>query len=128
MGRTAFVTGGTGFIGINLIELLVSEGWDMTALHRPTSNLDYLKRLPIKLVEGSITDRATLERAILRGHGGRVSRGRGYELLVEEERAAERDQHRRHPQHGEGFGGQRRRDFHSHVEQIRMGARDGRHQ
>ncbi|MGB5311478.1 MAG: NAD-dependent epimerase/dehydratase family protein, partial [Polyangiales bacterium] len=64
MGRTAFVTGGTGFIGINLIELLVSEGWDVTALHRPTSNLSYLKRLPIKLVEGSITDRASLERAI----------------------------------------------------------------
>jgi nucleoside-diphosphate-sugar epimerase len=51
------VTGGTGFIGINLIELLVSEGWDVTALHRPTSNLDYVKRLPIKLVEGSITGR-----------------------------------------------------------------------
>lgn len=67
MGRTAFVTGGTGFIGINLIELLVSEGWDVTALHRPTSNLSYLKRLPIKLVEGSITDRASLERAIPRG-------------------------------------------------------------
>jgi nucleoside-diphosphate-sugar epimerase len=26
MARTAFVTGGTGFIGINLIALLVDEG------------------------------------------------------------------------------------------------------
>jgi nucleoside-diphosphate-sugar epimerase len=39
MAKTAFVTGGTGFIGINLIQLLVSEGWDVTALHRPTSNI-----------------------------------------------------------------------------------------
>ncbi len=67
MTRTAFVTGGTGFIGINLIELLVSKGWDVTALHRSTSKLTYLKRFPITLVEGSITDRASLERAIPRG-------------------------------------------------------------
>lgn len=39
MKKTAFVTGGTGFLGTNLIEELVSEGWEVTALHRPTSNL-----------------------------------------------------------------------------------------
>jgi len=38
-------------------DLLVNEGWDVTALHRPTSNITYLKRVPIKLAEGSITDR-----------------------------------------------------------------------
>lgn len=64
MAKTAFVTGGTGFIGINLIELLVNEGWDVTALHRPTSDLTYLKRFPIKLAAGSITDRESLDRAI----------------------------------------------------------------
>lgn len=67
MSRMAFVTGGTGFIGINLIELLVEEGWQVTALHRPTSDLTYLKRFPVTLVEGSITDRESLERAIPRG-------------------------------------------------------------
>jgi len=67
MAKTAFVTGGTGFIGINLIELLVNEGWDVTALHRPTSNLTYLKRFPIKLAEGSITDRESLAHAIPEG-------------------------------------------------------------
>ncbi len=67
MTKTAFVTGGTGFIGINLVELLVNEGWDVTALHRPTSNLTYLKGFPIKLAEGSITDRESLERAIPEG-------------------------------------------------------------
>ena len=67
MAKTAFVTGGTGFIGINLIELLVNEGWDITALHRPASNLTYLKRFPIKLAEGSLTDRESLDRAIPEG-------------------------------------------------------------
>lgn len=67
MAQTAFVTGGTGFIGINLVELLVDEGWRVTALHRPTSNLEYLKRFPIDLAEGSVTDRESLERAIPEG-------------------------------------------------------------
>ena len=67
MTRTAFVTGGTGFIGINLIELLVSKGWDVTALHRSTSKLTYLKRFPVTLAEGSITDRVSLERTIPEG-------------------------------------------------------------
>ena len=65
--KTAFVTGGTGFIGINLIELLVAEGWQVTALHRSTSNLTYLKRFPVTLAEGSITDRQSLERALPEG-------------------------------------------------------------
>lgn len=64
MTQSAFVTGGTGFIGINLIERLVDQGWNVTALHRPTSDLTYLKRFPIALVEGTVTDRASLERAI----------------------------------------------------------------
>jgi dihydroflavonol-4-reductase len=67
MTRTAFVTGGSGFIGINLIALLVDRGWSVTALHRSTSNLTYLERFPVTLVEGSITNRTSLERAIPRG-------------------------------------------------------------
>jgi nucleoside-diphosphate-sugar epimerase len=67
MAATAFVTGGTGFIGINLIELLVQQGWSVTALHRATSDLRYLNRFPIALAEGSITDRSSLERAIPQG-------------------------------------------------------------
>ena len=51
MKKTAFVTGGSGFIGINLIEQLVADDWDVTALYRPTSDLTYLKRFPIRLIE-----------------------------------------------------------------------------
>ncbi|MFY0687160.1 MAG: NAD-dependent epimerase/dehydratase family protein [Cyclobacteriaceae bacterium] len=62
--KTAFVTGGTGFLGINLIRALCDQNWSITALHRATSDLTYIKDLPIKLAEGSITEKATLCDAI----------------------------------------------------------------
>jgi dihydroflavonol-4-reductase len=62
--RTAFVTGGTGFIGLNLVEHLSRAGWDVVALHRPTSRLNQLKKYPICLVQGEIEEAASLERAM----------------------------------------------------------------
>lgn len=62
----AFVTGGTGFVGLNLIAELTSLGWTVTALHRPTSDLTYLKRFPVRPAVGSITDPAALAAAIPR--------------------------------------------------------------
>lgn len=67
MSKTAFVTGGTGFLGINLLQELCRLGWEVTALHRPSSEIKYIQDLPIKLVEGSITDRASLEAVIPQG-------------------------------------------------------------
>jgi len=62
--KTAFVTGGTGFIGLNLIELLTQSGWDVTALHRPNSRLTYLRKYPVRLAEGTIEDAASIQRAM----------------------------------------------------------------
>jgi dihydroflavonol-4-reductase len=62
--RQAFVTGGTGFLGRNLIEQLVRQGWQITALHRPTSDLATLADLPVRLVAGDILDPASLGRAL----------------------------------------------------------------
>jgi dihydroflavonol-4-reductase len=62
--RKAFVTGGTGFVGINVILELLKQGWDVTALHRATSDLTYIKDLDINLVEGSILDPASLSKGI----------------------------------------------------------------
>jgi dihydroflavonol-4-reductase len=51
---TVFVTGGTGFVGANVIRLLVQDGYTVRALVRPSSRLDNLKDLPIELVKGDL--------------------------------------------------------------------------
>ncbi len=60
----AFVTGGTGFIGRNLIERLLAKDWQVVALHRGTSNTKPLKMPGVRRVEGSITDPESLLRAM----------------------------------------------------------------
>jgi nucleoside-diphosphate-sugar epimerase len=62
--RVAFVTGGTGFLGLNLIAQLVDGGWDITALHRPSSDLTHLRRHPVRLVAGSVEDRDSVRQAM----------------------------------------------------------------
>ena len=62
--KTAFVTGGTGFIGLNLVEYLTQTGWEVVALHRPNSRLTYLQKYPVRLVEGAIEDAQSLNRAL----------------------------------------------------------------
>jgi dihydroflavonol-4-reductase len=65
--RAAFVTGGTGFVGLNLVKELLARGWDVTALHRPSSDLELLKRFRPKLAVGTLTDRTSLLAAIPEG-------------------------------------------------------------
>lgn len=67
MPKTAFVTGGTGFLGLNLIQQLTEQGWRVTALHRPSSSLTYLKRFPVTLAAGEIEEAASLEQAMPEG-------------------------------------------------------------
>lgn len=56
MAIRAFVTGGTGFIGANLVRELVQEGYQVKALVRSTSNLDNLRHLDVELVKGDLND------------------------------------------------------------------------
>ena len=51
-----FVTGGTGFVGANLIRLLLQQGYQVRALVRSSSNLDNLKSLDIEIVKGDLND------------------------------------------------------------------------
>ena len=63
-GRAAFVTGATGFVGLNLVKELMMRGWDVTALHRPSSDLKLLKRFRPKLAVGTLSDTQSLKAAI----------------------------------------------------------------
>jgi nucleoside-diphosphate-sugar epimerase len=65
--RSAFLTGGTGFVGSNLAQALVAAGWRVTALHRKGSATDKLKGLNVELVEGDLTDAASLTAALPAG-------------------------------------------------------------
>ena len=62
--KHAFITGGTGFLGLNLIEQLLAVGWRVTAMHRPSSNLKYLSAFEVDLVEGAITDADDVSRVL----------------------------------------------------------------
>jgi dihydroflavonol-4-reductase len=64
-GRTAFVTGATGFLGLHVVEALLAADWRVVALHRARSNVARLKRLTdVELAEGALEDAASLQRAI----------------------------------------------------------------
>lgn len=65
--RTAFVTGATGFVGLNLVEELLAQGWRVVALHRKDSDLTYLRRLPAARVVGDVTDAPSVRRAMPQG-------------------------------------------------------------
>ena len=54
--KSVFVTGGTGFIGANLVRLLLQEGYSVKALVRPDSNLGNLKGLELEIVKGDLND------------------------------------------------------------------------
>ncbi len=57
------VTGGSGFVGANLVRELLKDGCDVRVLVRPSSNRSALDGCDVELVEGDLLDPASLRRA-----------------------------------------------------------------
>ncbi|MDJ0943283.1 MAG: NAD-dependent epimerase/dehydratase family protein [Kiloniellales bacterium] len=60
----AFVTGANGFLGLNLVEQLCSDGWEVVGLHLPGTATSYAEAFPVALVAGDITESEQLEAAM----------------------------------------------------------------
>ncbi len=60
----ALVTGATGCVGANIVEALLSRGYDVRAMRRHTSCLDALVGLQPEMVVGDVLDGASLVRAM----------------------------------------------------------------
>ena len=59
-----FVSGATGFIGIQLVKRLVEEGHVVHALYRSESKADLIRQPGVKLFKGDILDSSSLEDAL----------------------------------------------------------------
>jgi len=64
MPPKALVTGATGFIGSHLAEILVAQNWEVTCLVRPTSQVEFLKKLPVRFVESQPEELQSIEKAV----------------------------------------------------------------
>src|SRR5688572_6690331 len=66
--RTVFVTGGSGFVGANLVKRFVSEGSNVVVLERdrtsPNSLDMFQLRDKVTVVNGSVDDLALMERVL----------------------------------------------------------------
>ncbi len=55
-----FITGGTGFIGRHTVELLAQGNHKLTLLVRKTSNISFLNKQNVTLVEGNLADKDSI--------------------------------------------------------------------
>ena len=63
-GKTALVTGATGFLGGRLLEKLVlEEGTRVRALVHDYGNAARVARLPVEMIHGGVSDAAVIDRA-----------------------------------------------------------------
>ena len=61
--KRCLVTGAAGFVGSHIAERLIREGWKVRTVVRPSSRQGLLREWDVELVEGDLTDDATLKKA-----------------------------------------------------------------
>ncbi len=54
--KSAFLTGGTGFVGANVARALLEAGWTVRALARPASDRRNLEGLDLEVLDGDLND------------------------------------------------------------------------
>jgi nucleoside-diphosphate-sugar epimerase len=64
MRKAALVTGGSGFVGSRLIQMLVADGWSVRAIGRSTEACRKITRLGAIAVEADLADGESLGRAV----------------------------------------------------------------
>jgi nucleoside-diphosphate-sugar epimerase len=67
--KKILITGASGFIGSFLAEEAVNRGWQTWAGIRKSSNLEYLKDLPVQFIDLNFTDKNQLKKQILKQVG-----------------------------------------------------------
>jgi dihydroflavonol-4-reductase len=58
------ITGATGFVGSAVLRRLLAAGRNVRTLVRPNSDRRNLSGLPVEIVNGDVTDRQSLDRAM----------------------------------------------------------------
>jgi NADH dehydrogenase len=57
------VTGGTGFVGRNIVEELLKENWNVRCLARRPQDAKDLKKQGIEIYKGDVTDKSSLDKS-----------------------------------------------------------------
>lgn len=60
----SLITGASGFVGSHLARRLSKQGWDVRCLVRASSRTEQLASLGVELVQGSLADGESLDRAV----------------------------------------------------------------
>ena len=64
MSKHALVTGASGFVGTNLVLQLLQQGWQVSALCRPSSDLRDLPVADLQICHGDLTDAESIGKAV----------------------------------------------------------------